>query len=62
MENRYRSLDELPLAHPQLRGFLQRVLRIVLWYVLPLLVLTLADRLWVQWKLRKLHTFSNHNN
>ena len=55
-------LDELPLAHPQLRGFLQRVLRIVLWYVLPLLVLTLADRLWVQWKLRKLHTFSNHNN
>ena len=34
---------------------MERLLTILFRYVLPLLACTLADRLWVAWKLRKRH-------
>lgn len=51
------NLEELPLAHPNPSGYLMKILTAVLWYCLPLLFLTLADRLWVAFKLRNLHKF-----
>ena len=48
-------IQSSPLAHPQLETRLQRILRLLLWYVLPLVAITLADRLWLLWKMRKQH-------
>lgn len=50
-----RPLESVPQAVAQDGSRVARVLDILLWYVLPLLFFTLADRLWVTWKLRKLH-------
>ncbi len=55
-------LEELPLAHPQDRSFVRRVLRILLWYLMPILLWTLADRLWVTWKMRNLHKYKVTNH
>ncbi len=55
-------LDELPLAHPEVNSFIRRILRILLWYLIPLLIWTLGDRLWVTWKMRYLHKFENTNH
>ncbi len=54
-------LEELPLAHPQVNSFVRRVLRIILWYLIPLLLWTLGDRLWVTWKMRNLHKYKVNN-
>ena len=54
-------VDELPLAHPTYKSFVRRVIRIILWYLIPLILWTLADRLWVERKLRKLHSNQNTN-
>lgn len=50
-------LEESKLAHPPYKSYMMRVVRILLWYILPLLLFTLADRVWVMWKLRKLHKY-----
>lgn len=51
------KLDELPLAHPNPSGSLIKILGALMWYCIPLLFLTLMDRLWVVFKLRNLHKF-----
>lgn len=48
-------IESLPLSHPQVDTKMQRVVRLLLWYVLPLIVITLADRMWLLWKMRKQH-------
>lgn len=53
-----RPLEQTEWGAPQERSRMARVLTILLWYVLPLLAFTLADRLWVAWKLRRLHKTS----
>ena len=50
-----RPLERIPQAVAQESSHMARALDILLWYVVPLLFFTLADRLWVAWKLRKLH-------
>ena len=54
-------LHSLPLAHPAHKGLVRRIVRVLLWYLIPLLLWTLADRLWVGIKIKKLHTFQNTN-
>ena len=61
-EDLLKPLEASPLAHPAPRSSAHRLLRTVLWYLLPLLLWTLADRLWVALKLRKLHKFQNTNS
>ena len=56
------ALEELPLAHPSQSGYLMKILSAFLWYCIPLLFLTLADRLWVAFKLRNLHKFGGNGN
>ena len=55
-------LERLPLAHPQVSSFVRRVLRILLWYLMPILLWTLADRLWVTWKKRNRHKYKVTNH
>ena len=50
-----RPLEQTEWGMPQDRSRMARVLAILLWYVVPLLAFTLADRLWVARKLRNLH-------
>ena len=50
-----RPLEQTEWGSSQERSRMARVLAILLWYVLPLMAFTLADRLWVAWKLRNLH-------
>ena len=54
-------LHELPLAHPTHSSLLRRIVRVILSYIIPLLLWTLADRLWVGYKIRKLHKFEHTN-
>jgi hypothetical protein len=55
-------LDRLPLSRPPHSGIVRRVVRVLLWYLIPLLLWTLTDRLWVAWKIRKLHSYQNTNS
>lgn len=55
-------VEELPALHPAESSLRQKVLRIFLWYVLPLLFIAVADNLWVMWKLRKLHSIKPIKN
>lgn len=48
------SVDELSLSQPKLSGHMKHVLYLCLWYIIPLLLWTLADRLWVAWKLQNI--------
>lgn len=50
-----RPLEQTEWGAPQGKSRMARVLTILLWYMLPLMAFTLADRLWVAWKLRNLH-------
>lgn len=49
------ELENLPLSHPQLESKTGRAMRLLLWYVVPLLLITLADRLWLLWKMREMY-------
>jgi triosephosphate isomerase len=40
------SLDQLPIGHLQKNSVPGRIMKIFLWFLLPLFLLTLADRLW----------------
>ena len=46
-------LDDLPLAHPKQKSYIRHVVRLLLWYLIPLLLWTLADRVWVAMKLKR---------
>ena len=46
-------LDDLPLAHPKQSSYIRHLVRLLLWYLIPLLLWTLADRMWVAMKLKK---------
>jgi len=46
-------LEELTLAHPEQSSYIRHLLRLLLWYLIPLLLWTLADRVWVALKLKK---------
>ena len=48
-------LEQLDISNPPIESKLKRVLRILLWYILPLLAVTIADRLWLGKKMRELH-------
>lgn len=48
-------LDQLDISNPPIDSKLKRLLRIMLWYILPLLVVTVADRLWLGKKMRELY-------
>ncbi len=48
------KVESLELAHPQPKSQLMHMMRIILWYVVPLILFTLTDRIWVTWKLKKL--------
>ncbi|MGN0234558.1 MAG: BT_3928 family protein [Bacteroidaceae bacterium] len=50
-----RPLEQTEWGTIQEQSRMKRILAILLWYMLPLLIFTLADRLWVAWKLRNLH-------
>ena len=49
------TLDQMPIGQQPRNSVPKRILTIVLWFVLPLFVLTLADRLWAwtKWVQRK---------
>lgn len=49
------KLERLPLANVKQSTLTERGIKILLWYLIPLALLTMADRLWVAWKLRKLY-------
>ncbi len=53
------QIENLPLSQPNEQEYTDRVLMIMLWYVIPLIFFTMVDRIWVIWKLRNLHKFSN---
>ena len=61
-EELVQPLEDLPLAHPQVSSFVHRVLHILLWYLVPILLWTLGDRLWVTWKMRNLHKYKVTNH
>lgn len=44
-------LDRLPMARLQVDAYSTRIARLLLWYLLPLLLCTFADRIWVGGKL-----------
>ena len=48
-------VEELSAFHPAISSLNQNALRILLWYILPLLFFVVADKLWVMWRLRNLH-------
>ncbi len=50
-----RPLEQLEIGHPSKDSTPRKILDIVLWYVLPLCLLVVADRLWAwsQWTKRK---------
>lgn len=56
-EELHDSLDKLEFAHPNPTGYFRKILSAVLWYCIPLLFLTLMDRLWVAFRLRNRHKF-----
>ncbi len=47
------NLEELTLAHPKQSSYIRHLLRLLLWYLVPLLLWTIADRVWVALKLKK---------
>lgn len=53
------DIENLPLSHPQLESKTRRAVGLLLWYVVPLLIITLADRLWLLWKMRASHKQNN---
>ena len=55
-------IEDLPAFHPAKSSLKQKTLRIFLWYILPLLFFTIADNLWVMWKLRNLHNIKQIKN
>ncbi len=50
-------LERLPLSQPHEQDYMNRIIRILLFYILPLIFFTLVDRVWVVWKLRNLHKY-----
>lgn len=48
-------LEQLEISNPPIESKLKRLLRLLLWYVLPLLAVTVADRLWLGKKMRELY-------
>lgn len=48
-------LELLEISNPPIESKLKRLLRLFLWYVLPLLAVTVADRLWLGKKMRELY-------
>lgn len=61
-ENEWKApLDVLPLAHPQLESYKRELLRLLLWYVVPLGFLTFIDRsvFSLRWLLRRRRSTKN---
>jgi triosephosphate isomerase len=48
-------LEQLEISNPPIESKLKRLFRLLLWYVLPLLAVTVADRLWLGKKMRELY-------
>lgn len=55
-------LDDLPLAHPQLESYKRELFHLLLWYVVPLGLLTFIDRsvFSLRWLLRRRRTAKNN--
>lgn len=41
-----KSLDKLAIGKPQLQSHIKRMMELILWFVIPLGVITLVDRIW----------------
>lgn len=41
-----KPLDQLPIGTPQLQSHMKRTIQLILWFVVPLVTITLLDRLW----------------
>ena len=46
-------LEKLDIAHPSRTGYVQRLVKLLLWYLIPLVIWTLIDRIWVFLRWRK---------
>jgi hypothetical protein len=57
-----KPLGEQPLGEQQVNGVSSRIVKIVLWFLLPLFMLTLADRLWAWSRIFHSNKINYNNN